>query len=93
MNLHELLPSIYIAALAVILWSLISSVMSARRSKRYQDEAAQRIKAMMESASTDRERLEEDRSVAREHLEATKELLSEIKALRSDLAKNESKTA
>jgi hypothetical protein len=93
MNINELLPYIYAALLAFIVWTLISSVMSARRSKRYQDEAAQRLKAIMESASADRERLGEDRSVSREHLQVTKELLSEIKALRSDLAKNESRNA
>ena len=93
MNIHELLPFISIAVLVLIVWTVISSVMSARRMKRYQDEAAQRVKALMERASTDRERLEEDRSVSREHLQVTKELLSEIKALRSDLARNESKNA
>ena len=91
MNTHELLLFISIAALAVIVWSVISSVMSGRRIKRFQDESAQRVKALMDGASAERERLEDDRGVSREHLQVTKELLSEIKALRSDLARNESK--
>jgi hypothetical protein len=93
MNIHELLPYISIAALAVVVWSVISSVMSGRRIRRFQDESAQRVKALMDRASAERERLEDDRGVSREHLQVTKELLSEIKALRSDLARNESKNA
>ena len=44
----------------------------------------------MEAASSGRESFDEAMSVSREHLEVTKELLSEIKALRNDLSRNES---
>ena len=90
MNIHDLMPYIFLGAFVVfIAWSVIR----ARRWESYQGEAARRAKALMEAASSDRGRLDEVMSVSREHLQVTKDLLTEIKALRNDLNSNERKNA
>lgn len=90
MNIHELIPYLFVAVfVAFVAWSVIRG----RRWEKYQGEAARRAKAMMERVSSDEGRLDEVMAVSREHLQVTKDLLSEIKALRSDLSKNERKNA
>jgi hypothetical protein len=90
MNMHDLMPYIFIVIfLAFVIWSVIRG----RRWEKYQAEAARRAKTIMEAASSDRERFAEVMSVSREHLEVTKELLSEIKALRNDLTGNQGQSA
>jgi hypothetical protein len=85
MNAHNLVPIIFIvAALAYLAWSVARS----RRWEKYQGEAADRSKTIIEATSRDRERLEEAISISREQLQVEKELLSEIKGLREDLRRN-----
>ena len=90
MNIHDLMPYIFLGVFfAFVVWS----VLRGRRWEKYQGEAARRAKTLMEAASSDRGRFDEVMSVSREHLQVTKELLSEIKALRNDLNRNESRNA
>ena len=69
---------------------MVWSVFRGRRWEKYQGEAANRSKTIIEAASQDRERLSEALSISREHLQTTKELLSEIKGLRADLKQGDS---
>jgi hypothetical protein len=85
MNGHNLVPIVFIvAALAYLAWS----VARGRRWEKYQGEAANRSKTIIEDAARDRERLNEAISISREQLQVEKELLSELKGLRDDLKKS-----
>jgi hypothetical protein len=82
MSKHDLTALIFIVPfLAFVAWSIVR----ARRWEKYQGEAANRAKTIIENAAKDRERFDEVMVVSREQLQTTKELLSEIKGLRADL--------
>jgi hypothetical protein len=85
MNTHQLVPIILISVfVAFWAWSIARS----RRWEKYQGEAANRSKAILDAAESDRGRFSEVITVSREQLQVTKELLAEIKALREDLRRN-----
>jgi len=85
MNTHQLVPIILISAfVAFWAWSIARS----RRWEKYQGEAANRSKAILEAAESDRGRFSEVMAVSREQLQVARELLAEIKALREDLRRN-----
>jgi len=82
MNTHQIIPIILISAfVAFWAWSIARS----RRWEKYQGEAANRSKAIIEAAASDRERFNEVMANSREQLQVTKDLLAEIKGLREDL--------
>jgi hypothetical protein len=85
MNTHLLVPIILMSAfVAFWAWSIARS----RRWEKYQGEAANRSKAILDAAESDRGRFSEVMAVSREQLQVAKELLAEIKALREDLRRN-----
>ncbi|MEY2563356.1 MAG: hypothetical protein QOH88_1549 [Verrucomicrobiota bacterium] len=85
MNTHQLIPILLISAfVAFWVWSIARS----RRWEKYQGEAANRSKAILEAAERDRGRFSEVMALSREQLQVAKELLAEIKALREDLRRS-----
>jgi uncharacterized membrane protein YccC len=82
MSKPDVIFSVFVTLfLAFVAWSIVRN----RRWEKYQREAANRAKTIIEAASQDRERASEAMAISREHLQATKELLSEVKGLRDDL--------
>jgi hypothetical protein len=61
------------------------SVIRGRLWEKRQLDAANRSKQIIEAASQDREKFNEAMTISREQLQTTKDLLTEIKALRDDL--------
>lgn len=70
----------------VVFW--IWSITCSRRWESYQGEAANRSKAILQAAESDRRRFSEIMAISREQLQVAKELLAEIKGLREDLRRN-----
>ena len=61
------------------------AIMRNRRWERFQQEAASRSKAAVADMANSKQHMEESLAISKEQLQITRDLITEIKALRNDL--------